>query len=324
METGNFREIHMESGSEVFFDNTPFSEDFESLDEIEFRRKLEDPFNLFQEGEYWGASELFCLNCGKKSHPFILKKVIVEEREKTEPKVVYVPVGAEFKPFPTKELKYKELKYCEVLRCGVPDCKELFFRTYTIKEGESKPDQEPCIIPARKDKIPIRNESGEKIFEKAYSRYVEAVVAYNMGMNYGAGASIRSVLEILCKIRGHYDAVLSEKINGRVLSAEAIDSLKRRIGLEELMDLLIPEFQKKSKRRSIKRLHSDIKAMMYWGHGVVHGSTDPTEKEIKSGLEILEEFFRVLYFDIIDTQKKESRRVKLSKNIAEFKGYRRR
>jgi hypothetical protein len=295
-----------------------------SPEEIEFRRKLENPFHLFQKGDYWVASEVFCLGCGNKSHPFIFDKILVDTIEKTERRTVPVKVGNKYIEYPSKELKYKEFKYCDVLRCDNGACKEFFFRTFTIKENAVIPNDEPRLIPERKDKVPIKNESEDVAFEKAYGRYVEAVMAYNMGLNYGSGASIRSVLEILCKQRGHFDTILNAKIGGRTLTTVQLDSLNRQVGLETQMDLLIPEIQKVARRKFGSKLLKNIKAMMYWGHGVVHGSTEPSEKEIKSGLEILEEFFRILYFDIIEIQKKKIRRVKLTQNTEDFKGYRRR
>lgn len=323
MESENYKEIGFKNEVSDSFDNAQIVEDFDSPEEIEFRRKLENPFHLFGRGDYWVISEIFCSRCGHKSHPYIVEKVVVDTLEKTERQEVSVKVGEKYEKYPSKALKYREIIYCDIMQCGNENCKDLFFRTFKIKEDATAPNEEPKLTPARKDKAPINNESDDVDFKKAFGRYIDAVIAYNLGLNYGAGASVRSVLEILCKQRGHFDTVLNGKIAGRTLSIEQLESLKRQVGLESQMDLLIPEIQKAARRKFGSELLKNIKAMMYWGHGVVHGSTEPSEKEIKSGLEILEEFFRILYFDIIEVQEKKTRRIKLSQNTDEFKGYRR-
>jgi len=321
METENIQDI----GTEEYLINNLIVEDYDSPEEIEFRRKLENPFHLFEKGDYWVASEIFCLNCGGNTYPLIFDKLIIEKSE------IFITTFSKDelgRKIPRKSKPAVVYKYCEILQCNHEKCRELFFRTYSIFEDRNQPEDEPRIIPIRKDKIPINNESENEAFEKAFNRYVEAVMAYNMDLNYCAGVATRSVLEIICKIRGHFDAKLENEVGDRTLPPERLDAIKRRIGLEPQMDLLIPEIQSIAPGTFDAQELANIKLMMFWGHGVVHGGTDPSPEEIKSGLEILEEIFRLLYFDKEEDERRTDvrnrRRDDLSRNNQNFRGYARR
>jgi hypothetical protein len=296
--------------------------DYVDPEELEFRRKLENPFHLFQKGDYWVVAELFCLSCGKRNYPLIFDKLIIDKIEKTRTVFSKDHLG---KKYPSKSTPVFVYKYCEVLKCGHEKCGELFFRTYTIFEDKMEPEEEPRIIPRRNDKFPIEDKSEDENFFEIYRRYLEAVDTFNSSLFYAAGVSIRSVLELLCKKRGHFQNVLNIKTHGKNITQEQLNTIKKRIGLEEQVKLFIQEIQ----AIAPEKFHPDeiekIKLMMYWGHGIVHGSTDPTKGEIISGLEVLEEIFRVLYFDPVEEkaihENRQKRKQEFSSKIGQFDSY---
>jgi hypothetical protein len=303
MKSENYQDIDFKNEVDDSFNNTKIVEDFDSPEEIEFQRKLDNPFHLFQKGDYWLKNELFCLNCGNKTHPFIIDKLIIERKEKARTTFTKDHLG---RRVPLKSVIGLLFKYCEILRCGHESCGDLFFRTYIIFEDKNEPEDEPQTIPIRKDKAPIKNESEDSEFIKAYNRYAEAIMAYNMGLNFASGASIRSVLEILCKIRGHFQNILNMRTYGKNLQKQQLEKEKRKIGLEEQVKIFVQEIQAIAPESLTTSDVEKIKLMMYWGHGIVHGSIDPNDDELKAGFDIVEELFRVLYFDPIDSERQRT------------------
>lgn len=294
----------------------------DSPEEIEFRRKIENPFHLLQKGDYWVASEEFCLKCGQKSFPFIVEKIVLEKIEKADTEYTYDNIG---RKMPRKGELRVQFKYCEILECSHESCREIFFRIYEIYENATLPKKNPRLIPARLDKFPITNLDGSPQFSEIHRRYLEAVDAFNSSLFFAAGVSIRSVLEILCKNRGHFQNVINKKTYGKTYTIEQLEKLKRSIGLEEQVKLFIQEIQAIAPEKFAPDEIAKIKLMMYWGHGIVHGSTDPTEVEIKSGLEVLEEIFRVLYFDPIEekamNENRQQRKRDFASKISQFDTY---
>lgn len=308
-------------------------EAFIDSDEAEFRRKSSNPYHELKKGDdllEW----IFCLKCGEEHRPKIVEKIILQREkdigeelidENYEEKLEDGTTVYKVRKVRVAILKGIIIEYCEILKCK---CNELIYRTFEIYEDRNEPNQKPKIIPIRKDKVAVKNESDDVEFKVIHERYIEAITAYNMSLSYASGVSIRSVLELLCKKRGHFDTILNDRVNGRILSQEQIDGIKRQIGLEEQVKKLIEEVKVKAPNTFDENDIDDVKNMMYWGHRVVHGNVLPDDDELMTSFKIIEEIFQILYFEPAMIKMYEEKRIKRAENLKEsnkkFSSYSRR
>lgn len=294
----------------------------------EFELKSCSPFHELKKDDYL-LEFIFCLRCGDEKRPKILEKFILKREKDIEDQLVdeYYKDGEETKHRRVKKAKFKGILicYCEILNC---DCGELIYRTFNIYEDQNEPIETPKVIPVRKDKIALLDESDDEEFQEIYERYNESISAYNIELNYSSGVSTRSVLELLCKKRGHFDEILKSKIGGRELDKAQIVSLKRSIGLEEQIKKLITEIKIQASNHFDENDFDDLKNMMYWMHKIVHGNITPTADQLKTAFKIIEEIFEILYFEPAKLRKNEENKKKraenLKKNNKRFSSYSRR
>jgi hypothetical protein len=290
---------------------------------VELQEIYTNPYHTLSKGDQL-LDWIFCINCGKDNRPIIFEKILLSKNKDIEERIVEEEYGG--KIVKTKKAFYKGtlLKYCEVLNCNY--CKEILFRVYEIYESQSLPQSKPTLIPQRNDKAKVENISSDSKFVDIYERYCQSIEAYNMSLFYAAGVSNRSILELLCEIRGHFNTLFINKSKVTPnLTVEIENRIKRNIGLEEQVNLLIDEIKTTAPNHFDKKEFDDLKNMMYWGHKVVHGKTFPTIDELKTSYAIIEEIFDILYFDV-EKKRKEEQKVKerannFTRNNSQFSKY---
>lgn len=174
---------------------------------------------------------IFCPVCNSKqyhkilSHELVLTEEIIEEEPDDYDYTLETQIA--------RGIEYKLFFYSQVIVCK--GCKSASLRNVTVRENESNADNEE-IIPLRIDRG-ISTKFNYEIIrsERILKLYKEAVVAYNHKLNFSASAAIRSLIESICKHRGHKETVINQLKNGLLRK-------KRKLNLENLSNIELTNF----------------------------------------------------------------------------------
>lgn len=174
--------------------------------------------------------DVFCLHCDEKTlHTIFAHEYITTESEEDPPFI---------------EIEY----YSQIIVCRKRGCKNSSLRT--IRKEKGKVEIIDCeYFPGRKDKGYIRKylQYGGvfDVESKIPVIYKESIDAYSNLMNFSAGAAIRSLLEEICKNRGHKEKVkegIAEKMLRRKRSPlfQDLNDEEKKTVLKILIDSYNP------------------------------------------------------------------------------------
>lgn len=149
---------------------------------------------------------IFCPQCGQLSFHII-------EFEKQIDKKINQKVVEESQQEGLDGKKVKSIKiigYSEIYLISqiivCTSCKYVSLRNIELNKESDIPEK-IYIIPNRIDRT-IKKEYKDILPYEIYSLYEEAINTYNSAFNFSSGASLRSLLERICKNRGHKATVL--------------------------------------------------------------------------------------------------------------------
>lgn len=195
-------------------------------------------------------------------------------------------------------------------------------------------------IPDRVEILPKRPKINEKFKEvlpkDVYSLYEEVLFDYVNSYNFSCGASIRSLIELVCKNRKHKDSVIADltpeylkeeqkqqklneiktrylnEFNSIVVSPRLPESLsdeeKKRLEIKAGLGRQVKKLKKeiKSKRPNSVNDFDILENVVEWGNENIHNFKVPTQQELKDVITIVDFLLHALYLDEYEESKFKS------------------
>ena len=161
-------------------------------------KKLIRDNELGRKGER--IKDIFCPICdGKTSHEI----------------VSHIKIDTQDEEYPESEGIIEIVYFAQILVCK--KCKMTSLRNAQVEKNGNDSNETaraPQLFPPRKDKGYDKKFTGSGgVFRESHKileLYKECIDAYSQEMNFSAGAAIRSLLEEICKDRGHKNKVIQE------------------------------------------------------------------------------------------------------------------
>jgi hypothetical protein len=274
---------------------------------------------------------VFCLGCKQNTTHVIASQTKINTNpiynDKEETISTNDNISTLVKSFSNTNSKSIIQYYSQVIYCG--RCNQTSLRNIVINKDSDVPDKVE-ILPKRPE---IDMKFQEVLPTEIYTLYEEVLFDYENSYKFSCGASIRSLIELICKNRKHKDSVINDIVPEYIKDDEnkkKVAELKamfpnefKNITVVSKTPESLSEIEKKGIEikaglgKQVKKLKKEIIAkrplsnndfdilekVVMWGNENIHDYKVPTQEELEDVILIINFLLYALYVDEFEEKK---------------------